>query len=327
MAFLYLLVSYKLSACEVSNTDRKLGIVILSSGPLLLPKEDDRTTPEARSPFSAPMPPSREILRDNVANGSPLTGNNNSKNGHLFVVNPSTPGDSQTPSLQANYRWDTRGFIKLSEDGQSGATTNHAPGYRGSSGVFPSVMAAPLIGGNQAAFSPQIRIEETERTKDLSNPILQPATVPEQKKSLFIRSKPPPKTSIRTLGISKPVMADSEGSSSQPFATIPTVDLATAAMNERERREGASAKSRLIANRPVPPIPSLSAQEGLRKSVSTRRKAMPNNCVEEMPTIQAPITSSLSAICLSMKSPLQCLVFRDSQRLDCLRTQNHKERQ
>lgn len=261
---------------------------------MLLPREEQRVTPEARSPFAAPMPPSREILRDNVASRSPLSGNNYTKNGHLFVVNPSTPGDSPTPNFQANYHRDTRGFIKLSEDGQDQSTTNHAPGYRGSSGVFPSIMAIPLIGGNQVTSSPQIRIEAMERTRDLSNAVFRPAAIPEQKQSLFNRSKPPPKASIRTLGISKPVMTDNEGSSPHPFIRIPTIDLATAAVNERERREGASAKSRLIANRPAPPIPSLPAQEGLRRSISTRRKAMPNYAAEAMPTIQASITSSLS---------------------------------
>jgi hypothetical protein len=271
---------------------------------LLLPREGQVTTLEARSPFVAPAPPSREIFRPDVGNGSPIRGHRYTKSGNLFVVNTSfTPRDSPTRIFQANYQGDTRGFTKLGgetttrevgsyEQGQP--APKNGPGYRGSSGVFPSILAGP-IGVNDGGFAPQIWPASVDSSREISTPIF-PAPVSQQKekKSLFNWSKPPAKPTVRGLGISKPVMNGDESASSQPFARMNTIDLATAAINERERREGAAARSRLIANRPAPKPPSLPPQEALRRSISVKRKEMPKRSQEVMPTIASSSSSRLS---------------------------------
>lgn len=269
---------------------------------MLLPREEEATTPEARSPFVMPTPPSRELFRGNVGNGSPVSGHNYTKSGNLFVVNPSsTPRDSPTLRFQNNFQGDTRGFTKLGAettvralevDDQFLSVPSNAPGYRGSSGVFPSILATQLQAGNQTAMPPQIRpaVEGARNTPVLFVPT--PTT--QQKRSLFGRSKAPVKTPVRSLGISDPVL-DENVESVQPFARMPTIDLATAATNERERREVAAAKSRLIANRPAPQPPSLPpAQEGLRRSISLKRKEMITLQKEPMPTIPSSNASELS---------------------------------
>jgi len=269
-------------------------------GPLMLAREDEAITPEARSPFVTPMPPSRELFRDNVAsNGSPISGHAYTKSGGLFVVNPSsTPRDSPTTMFQGNSRSDTKGFTKLGEEITVQSMSRDAPGrperpdgkygagYRGSSGVFPSMFTASPIGAT-GALAPQIRPSITVKTQDLSAAI-------QQKRSLFNWSKAPPKVSVRSLAISQPVMANADGSAIQPVARMQTIDLATAAVNERKRREDAAARSKLVANKPPPKPPGISAQEALRRSVSVKRKEMPSYHPDIMPTIPASSASGLS---------------------------------
>ena len=261
------------------------------------------TTPEARSPFVTPTPPSREIFRPDIGNGSPIPGHSYTKSGNLFVVNPSsTPRDSPTKIFQGNYQGDTRGFTKLggeiktreivSHDQEQSARKN-GPGYRGSSGVFPSILAAPL-GLNDRAFAPQIRPAAIDRARNISAPIFPPVSQQKAKKPLFNWPKTPANPTVRTLGISKPITDGNTTPSNQPFARMNTIDLATAAINERERREGAAARSRLVANRPAPLPPSLPPQEALRRSVSVKRKEMPKRSQEAMPTIASSASSGLS---------------------------------
>jgi hypothetical protein len=118
-------------------------------------------------------------------------------------------------------------------------------------------------------------------------------SISQQKRSIFNWSKQPAPT-IRSLGISQPVVSDNDSSSLQHFARVQTIDLATAAIKERERREGAAARSRLVAKRPAPPPPLLPAQEGLRKSISVKRKVMSDHTHQLMPTISSSTTSGLS---------------------------------
>jgi hypothetical protein len=271
-------------------------------GALLLEREEG-TTPEARSPFVTPMPLSRELFRENVgADGSPIIGHNYTKSGNLFVVNPSmTPRDSPTAAFQS--RGDSKGFTKLSEDvtvrdvGRDGPErperpeAKNVPGYRGSSGIFPTLVAASQ--GPQGALAPQIRPNITVKTQNISGPMPGPSSA-QQKRSLLSWPKTPVKSSVRTLGISQPVALDAAASTAQPFTRMATIDLATAAVNERERREGAAARSKLVANRPAPRPPVVSTQEGLRRSISLKRKEMPIRPSEVMPPVPASLASGLS---------------------------------
>ncbi|KUJ20424.1 uncharacterized protein LY89DRAFT_443229 [Mollisia scopiformis] len=280
-----------------------VGIVTMFPHALLSDREQI-TTPEARSPFVTPMPPSRQIFQENVNNdGSPISNHNYTKSGSLFVVNPSaTPRDSPRGPFANSPRSDTRGFTKMSEEvtvreiggrdapERPNRPERNAPGYRGSSGVFPSMANAATV----SALAPQIRPNITVNTKVISGPMNLGPSPAQQKRGLFNFNKTPTKPSVRSLGISQPVTLDTE-SGAQPFARMQTIDLATAALNERERREGATARAKLIANRPAPQPPTMSSQEALRKSISVKRKEMPMRVSEAMPTIPGSVSSSMEA--------------------------------
>ncbi|KAI1089741.1 hypothetical protein F5B19DRAFT_359538 [Rostrohypoxylon terebratum] len=81
------------------------------------------------------------------------------------------------------------------------------------------------------------------------------------------------KSSASKLVISKPVIVEQEGMNN-PLDRIPTVDLATAANFERERRmKLAQRGSTLIAQRPAPQPPTAEGQDGiLSREISTKRK-------------------------------------------------------
>ncbi|KAI1446088.1 hypothetical protein F5Y02DRAFT_89367 [Annulohypoxylon stygium] len=81
------------------------------------------------------------------------------------------------------------------------------------------------------------------------------------------------KGSASKLVISKPVIVEQEGMNN-PLERIPTVDLATAANFERERRiKLAQRGSTLIAQRPAPQPPTAEGQDGiLSREISTKRK-------------------------------------------------------
>lgn len=282
------------------NKTNHIGILTFTSGSLLEAREEI-TTPEAHSPFVAPTLQTRDLFREDVGNGSPIAGHNYTKSGSLFVVNPSaTPKDSPT-AAQGYFHPAPQGFSKLGGEitvkdlGAGESASRNIPGYRGSSGVFPTILTSSMS-YDQGALAPQIRPNIIDSTRDV--PILSvPPPTAQQKKSLFNRSKQPAKPNIRSLAISKPVMNEDPNASQQPFARIQTIDLAQAAVNERERREAAADRSRLIANRPAPQPPqqfTFPAEEGLRKSISVKRKEMPNRPSEPMPTIASSASSGLS---------------------------------
>ncbi|RDW71780.1 hypothetical protein BP5796_07814 [Coleophoma crateriformis] len=244
-----------------------VGLVLAFQDGLVSSRIDEAITPEAQSPFMNPMPPTREILRDDVnVEGSPIAPRGYTKNG-LFVVNPSaTPQESPARPQFGNSKNGGEMRVREVEINESSlSTARNAPGYGGSNGVFPSLANAPLPNGFSQlsqTYSPDVR----PSTNGQPVPAAQTS---QQKKSLFSRSKPEPKLNVRALGISRPVMTDVDGYSGP---RMQTVDLATAAASERERRQAASARSRLLANGPAPRPPFQTMEDGLRKSVSVKRK-------------------------------------------------------
>ncbi|KAG9231586.1 hypothetical protein BJ875DRAFT_545261 [Amylocarpus encephaloides] len=254
----------------------------------LLSKREETTTPEAHSPFMAPTPPTRELLRDGVDNGSPVSGQNYVKNGRLFVVNPSaTPRDSPTSRFQPNFGGDARGFTKLSEVSVNPVEENggflsskNGPGNRRSSGVLPSMFAAPLQAGASASVAPAMLAApggwQTTPVPNIRTPVAP------QKRGPFSWSKSPVKPSVRNLRISNPVMGHDQ-EHVQPFAKVQTIDLATAAANERERREGAAARSRESINLSAQNPLAMAATEGLNRSISVKRKEPVSQSNELMP--------------------------------------------
>ncbi|THV55557.1 hypothetical protein BGAL_0006g00090 [Botrytis galanthina] len=203
-----------------------VGIVTIFPVALLSPKREDSVTAGAKSPFStSPMASSRGIFQNGIgAEGSPIISRTGTEN-QLFVVNTSS-----TPPQR-----DVRGFTKLDDDGDSGAT--QVPG-----GVFPAIFAASSLASGQAASNSA--------------------------------SSKRPKVSVRGLAISKPIVSD-ETDPNTPFAKIATIDLKSAVMNDRERREMASKKSPFNTPRAVPLRPRMSPEEMLKKANESARKGPP----------------------------------------------------
>ncbi|OWP02957.1 hypothetical protein B2J93_3537 [Marssonina coronariae] len=269
-----------------------IGIVTRFLEPLLLAREEGVTIPEASSPFINIMPPPRELFAENISsNGSPVANENYAKGGSLFVVNPSaTPHHSPTV-FQRGTRGDTRGFTKLGSEANAqemdSSEESHipgarGPGYRGSSGVFPAILQARQQ--EQASLPPHIRPAVLALPRALEKA---PAATLTQKRSMFSRSKvsAPPKQGVRKLGISHPIPIPTDDTTSQSLAKIQTVGLATAANMERERREEASARSRLVADSPAPRPSQVSTQEALSRSISVKRKENPILVTEAMPDV------------------------------------------
>ncbi|KAG0649849.1 hypothetical protein D0Z07_3635 [Hyphodiscus hymeniophilus] len=275
-----------------------VGILTFFAGSLLDVREEI-ITPEAHSPFVTPSVASREIFRENPSNGSPIFGHTYSKSGSLFVVNPSSTPNSSTTGQ--GYYQDALGSSKFGEEvtvrnsGAGEAAPRDLSGYRGSSGVFPTMVTASMK-FNQGALAPQIRPNIIDSTQNVST-FSAPNPIAQQKRSFFSRSKQPVNSNIRSLKISKPVMEEEPSSVQQPFAKIQTIDLAQAAVNERERREAAAERSRLVANRPAPQPPqryAMPATEALRKSIRVKRREVPASQSHLMPTITRSPSSALS---------------------------------
>jgi hypothetical protein len=258
-----------------------LGVIAIFSGVLLVPKGIQLTTPEATSPFIAPLPPSRDRFHSNDNdNGSPINGHSYTRGRSLFVVNSSaTPHDSPMSAFH-NARADIKGVTKAGTKVTTctvGLREYETAEVKSGRGLFPSA----FTGSSKASISPQIDIMATESIRPL--PAL-PPPVSQPRMSFFSRPKQAQQPSLRSLGISKPLMADR--TSSQTIPRMRTIDLATAAANERERREGAIARSRVLANRPAPK-PPLAPEEAFRKSISIKRKEMPGRPQGLMPTISS----------------------------------------
>jgi len=258
-------------------------ILTIYTGALVLPRHDDSTTPEARSPFVAP--PTHSVTSLSDEDGSPVAENGYTRTVNLFVVNPSnTPHDSSAMTYledvkagDENYKGYRSAATRASQTGNFNPSNLRASG-RASSGGFQSLSAATLEAIGSAAFWAAPRqapvpssvnsVEQTEPlpTIDISR------TEARQKRARFGWSKKSAEKSVHKIVISAPVMDGSESQSEQPFVRMKTIDLAAAAASERERREGANNRH-LVAKRPAPPPPK--ASEAWKNSKSTRRKEIP----------------------------------------------------
>lgn len=279
------------------------GTMTIFSGALMIKNEEEKKTPEAQSPFITPSPPAtREIFNEDVGDGSPISGHNYTNSRGLFVVNPSsTPRDSGGARFQSNFQGDARGFAKLNEEvsvqvmgGEaSNPPQSKGPGYRGSSGVFPTSFGAAGRAGTMPIMAPQIRPARINTTDIVTASSFSASLITQPKKSLFNWSKTPTKPTVRGRGISAPVANNSEDSSVQPFAKIPTIDLATAAANERERREGMAARSRLVPGRAAPTPPSQIQKETFSQTI----QAIPGSNGSNLS--HSPTNASTTSVSLS----------------------------
>lgn len=244
--------------------------------------------PEATSPFMTRSISTGEAVPTTFENSSQIYHNGNSANGTAQFVSQWTgsrildaaiinaPHPENRPEIISsmqdqrvlNFEENNREYTMGSNEAASQRI------YAPSSSVSASVSTAPaVVVSSQTENFPQVRfIYDTERDLPTVANSLHETKI---KKSRFKWSKPSPSSSVRNIGISKPVVV-SNNTSAEPFARIKTIDLATAAHLERERREDAASRMRLIPKRPAPPPPSGTMEEGLRKSVSLKRKQTPS---------------------------------------------------
>jgi hypothetical protein len=272
-------------------------ILTIYTGALVLPRDDDSTTPEARSPFVAP--PSHSLSSLSNDDGSPVRENGYTGTANLFVVNPSdTPHDSSVMIYLEDVKAEDKGYMGYHSEGLRAVNGENVTSFnagevasnRASSGVFQSLSAATLEAISSAAFlaaprqapvpSPAKLIDQTRAlpAMDISKSEVR------QKRARFGWSKKAADKGVHKIVISNPVMDNAESLSTQPFARMRTIDLATAAASERERREVVNNRQ-LVAKRPAPPPPV--ASEAWRKSNSTKRKEIPRG-------ISAPVTLNMS---------------------------------
>ncbi|ETS74497.1 hypothetical protein PFICI_14363 [Pestalotiopsis fici W106-1] len=96
------------------------------------------------------------------------------------------------------------------------------------------------------------------------------------------KSNPPRKMTKGKLVISAPIPID-KPETQDAFNKIPTIDLATAAKNEQERRDGyARRKSALIANRPAPKPPVMQKEEPSMRSTGIKRQEIEQESFTEI---------------------------------------------
>ncbi|KFY23568.1 hypothetical protein V493_05780 [Pseudogymnoascus sp. VKM F-4281 (FW-2241)] len=250
-----------------------LGILLIIatiwSEALLSSREAEAGTPESQSPFIAPPRP--RFNSTSTSDGSPTSGARMSTNGRLFVVNPSsTPGDS--PQLQS-YR-DDRQQTNFGNIMVNTRTVDIAT--RGISADAPTEgnmlgTSTTIIGGiTTTVTAPPPLIPSIQRSRPIWDGE-DPET--KQKRSFFSRSKQPTQSSSRKFAISQPILTNADESSGVPFPRMQTVDLVTAAANERARRQELATRRSLVATRPAPAPPTgLDPSDALKRSTSTVRK-------------------------------------------------------
>jgi hypothetical protein len=285
------------------SSNRTVGIVGISTGSLLSPREDGMVTPEARSPFMVRSPPSGSggTSPENVEGNSPMSGINYATNDNLFTVNTSiTTRALPHITSQGKYQESRKGFIELGIDGMMKATRakkqDHSKPTTGVGNQILHGISLPTFTGSSLSANQGAAVPQTSLTGNKARGVPLPPSgshITQQKLSLFKWPKSVTPSTVRTMGISKPVIANND-SSSQPFTKIKTIDLATAAANERERREDAATRARLIPNRPAPPPPSHLTHEALRRTISVKRKEMPIGLNVSMPPITNSTISGLS---------------------------------
>ncbi|CCU81626.1 hypothetical protein BGHDH14_bgh02470 [Blumeria hordei DH14] len=285
-----------------------IGATIIFSDPLANFSERNTLNSETSSPFMSPTPPPQEASNPTALIGSPASGYLRGPN--LYVVNPSnTPRDSPIPfkpsrgakiseatprNLSDRDVYDSSGaqnmtvvplneesIKQLVEGDEYQFSANQAPGYRGSSGIFPSSQV-----DNQAAMAPAIISDLGPKYSTISSP--DPVVTTSQKRTGFkwnLKSGPE-KTSVRNLPISKPIIFNNDESNIQPFTRIPTIDLDQALTNDRKRREAAAAKFQPIASKSISQSPStlateLSSPERANKIYSFREQILTPKSVED----------------------------------------------
>lgn len=287
-----------------------LTIAAIWSEALLSPREPEVGTPESQSPFIAPPRP--RFSSTSTGDGSPMSSNRMATNGRLFVVNPSsTPGDS--PQLQSYRDGPQSNFGNImantrSVDIATGVLSADSPTERGSLGTSTSIMG----GVTTTISAPLPVIPSIQRSRPIWDGEDPDA---KQKRSFFSRSKQ--QSGPRKLAISQPILINTDEPSGAPLR-MQTVDLATAAANERARREEALSRRMLVATRPAPAPPTgLDPSEALKRSISMVRKKPSGNYKDlKYQTSQSSVSSNGSSSSSSLSPGLKDVRKRSPRQLN-----------
>lgn len=198
--------------------------------------------------------------------------------GNTFVVNPAMmPRVPPTAAYQEAYQSSTNAFNTLRADD----VVKHNDMDKQDNNRRPRGISAPAPAERSMSISEGTSAQEAGF----------PPRTPQHKRPLFKWSKTGPTPAIRSMSISGPVISSND-TSSEPFAKIKTIDLATAAANEQERRASAATRARLTPKRP-PPLPSHATHPVLERSISIKRKEMPDRPDEGMVGMVATLSSPL----------------------------------
>lgn len=251
-------------------------------GALVLPREEETSIPEAQSPFAPTNVQQRSIGGYAGGTGSPIPTHRYTTSGNLYVVNPSDTTRDSPAILFEN----SKTYEKYATTSKYGITTTIRP--------LGNLVAGSSSFGRDNDATDQMVMGNSMRSIAISNQakVLQ-ASKSKPEKKLFGKSRGA-KQDLRGM-ISNPIMTETDPSSKQPFARMPTIDLAAAARADQERRQ---ARHRvLVAQRPAPPPPNILPSESLRRATSTNRKEVRSTYTHAA----TPSTSSGSTI-LSSKS-------------------------
>ncbi|KAG9248803.1 hypothetical protein BJ878DRAFT_560907 [Calycina marina] len=270
-------------------------ILVLVFFPALLPQEQKLVTPEATSPFMSNGHATRDMFRQTQARSLAVE-HSYSNSGSPFIENPSTTSRENASGYHTNQS-QIQGSSKLGPGVMPRTVAieqehiNNAPGYKGSSGILATEWHT--AGVDRPAAAPVARVApETKAPNKAAASSTQP------KRSLLNWGSKPAPSAVGKLGISNPIMEtpENESSSKQPFARMQTIDLATAAENDRLRREAAAVRSKLVANRSAQNTltPGLSTQKELEQSVSAKCKQAPSQQLATMEKMESSGASGLS---------------------------------
>ncbi|KAF4907329.1 hypothetical protein CGCF415_v007396 [Colletotrichum fructicola] len=221
-----------------------VGIITGFSDSLLPPRPQQITHPDAQSPRN--ISSSRDLGTSD--SDYPPTRYEDLKAGTITTVTTfGQPREAPRPEIQAG----AGGSLPIIAGSVPGQAAIGVGGVPVQGQLFPPIRAqtAPVREGRRLENAPK----------------------PQYKRSIFDRGGPG--ASIKNA-ISNPILQES--GERNPLNKIATIDLATAAQNDREKRDNDMATMQrlpsLIAQRPAPQPPAITPEEALKRAQSMKRK-------------------------------------------------------
>ncbi|ROT34893.1 hypothetical protein SODALDRAFT_363582 [Sodiomyces alkalinus F11] len=158
-------------------------------------------------------------------------------------------------------------------------------GANGTFGAAAGITTTTVVGAGTKEIPAQARQSRLALARE------QQPTKP--KRGIFSRKSSAATATSGQFVISNPIVQQSTNEDS-PFRKIVTVDLATAAKNERERRDMAALQNpdSLIAQRPAPQPPAITREEIMRRNHSIKRKQIAPQPSEDSLLSASPATAT-----------------------------------